>query len=153
MRFLMVDRIIEMAPGESIIAEKALSASEELFRDHFPGFPVVPGVLLTEMMAQAAGKCLNAQRQSHELAVLLEIRSARFRQWVKPGEVARIQAKILSNTPAVARASADISVDGKPICSCELLFAFQPRSSFAADYQDAVLETFLANTTAPRVNA
>lgn len=143
MRFLMVDRIVAMVPGDSIVAEKSLGAEEELFQDHFPGFPVVPGVLLTEMMAQAAGKCLNAQRQSRELAILLEIRSSKFRQWVRPGEVARIEAKILSNAGAVARASASIAVAGKPICSAELLFAFQPRASFAGDYRDEVLETFL----------
>ena len=61
MRFLMVDRIVSLEPGVSIEAEKTLDASEELFRDHFPGFPVVPGVLLTEMMAQAAGKCVDAE--------------------------------------------------------------------------------------------
>lgn len=62
MRFLLVKSIVSLVPGESIEARMSLPASEELFRDHFPGFPVVPGVLLTEMMAQAAGKCLNAQR-------------------------------------------------------------------------------------------
>ena len=61
MRFLLVNRIIAMQPGVSIEAEMTLPAFEELFRDHFPGFPVVPGVLLTEMMAQGAGKCLNAE--------------------------------------------------------------------------------------------
>jgi 3-hydroxyacyl-[acyl-carrier-protein] dehydratase len=144
MRFVMVDRILEMVPGESVLAEKTLSPDEELFRDHFPGFPVVPGVLLTEMMAQAAGKCLNAPQDARGLPVLLEIRNARFRQWVKPGETVSIHAKILSNSPAVARASARILVAGKPIASSDLVFAFQPRSSFAADYRDAVLEAFLS---------
>jgi len=152
MRFLMVDRILEMVPGESVVAEKILSPDEELFRDHFPGFPVVPGVLLTEMMAQAAGKCLNGQRHSRGLAVLLEIRAARFRQWAKPGEVLRIAAQIVSNTPVLARANADISMAGRPICSSELVFAFQPRSSFSADYEDAVLDAYLAGASAPRVN-
>lgn len=144
MRFLLIDRIVEMTPGQSIVAEKTLPPEEELFQDHFPGFPVVPGVLLTEMMAQAVGKCLNASRQSRELAMLLEIRSARFRNWVKPGETASISARIVSDTPAVARATASITVAGRPICSSELLFAFQSRASFAADYRDLVLEEFLA---------
>ena len=64
MRFIFVDEIIELQPGEHIKAIKTISSGEEFFRDHFPGFPVVPGVLLTEMMAQAAGKCLDAQRSA-----------------------------------------------------------------------------------------
>jgi 3-hydroxyacyl-[acyl-carrier-protein] dehydratase len=144
MRFLLVDRIVEMTPGKTILAEKTLPPEEELFLDHFPGFPVVPGVLLTEMMAQAVGKCLNAARQSRELAMLLEIRSAKFRHWARPGETASISATIVSDTPAVARATANITVGGRAICSSELLFAFQPRESFAADYRDVVLEQFLA---------
>jgi 3-hydroxymyristoyl/3-hydroxydecanoyl-(acyl carrier protein) dehydratase len=64
MRFVMVDRILSMVPGKSIEAIKVMPPSEELFQDHFPGFPVVPGVLLTEMMAQASGKCLYAEVNS-----------------------------------------------------------------------------------------
>jgi 3-hydroxyacyl-[acyl-carrier-protein] dehydratase len=150
MRFLMVDRILELVPGQSAVAEKTLPPDEELFLDHFPGFPVVPGVLLTEMMAQTAGKCLNVERGTRELAVLLEIRSARFRSWVRPGEVATMSAKIVSNAPTVARATTNIHVAGKLICSAELLFAFQPRETFAAEYRDEVLERFLADQTVMR---
>lgn len=145
MRFLFVDRILELVPGVSILAEKTLAPDEELFRDHFPGFPVVPGVLLTEMMAQAAGKCLNAQHRERGLAILLEIRAARFQRWMKPGETASIRAQIVSDAQTVARASAEISVAGKAICSSQLLFAFQPRESFASDYRDLVLEEYLCS--------
>ena len=61
MRFILVDRILEMIPGQRIKATKAVAMDEDFFQDHFPGFPVVPGVLLTEMMGQAAGKCLEAE--------------------------------------------------------------------------------------------
>ncbi|MCK7480556.1 MAG: hypothetical protein M0C28_27495 [Candidatus Moduliflexus flocculans] len=61
MRFLFVDRILKLEPGRSIEAERVFPGDLEFFRDHFPGFPVVPGVLLTEMMGQAAAMCLNAE--------------------------------------------------------------------------------------------
>ena len=149
MRFLLVDRIIELDPGRSIRAEKTLPATEELFRDHFPGFPVVPGVLLTEMMAQTAGKCLNAQRLPRGAAMLIEIRSARFRTWAKPDQVIGLEATIESNLDQVATARCNASVEGRKICSAELLFAFKPFEQFAPGYRDEVLEAFLANRPAP----
>jgi 3-hydroxyacyl-[acyl-carrier-protein] dehydratase len=145
MRFLLVDRILELEPGRSILAEKTLSASEELFRDHFPGFPVVPGVLLTEMMAQAAGKCLNAQRLPRGAAMLIEIRSARFRSWAEPDQLIGLKATIERNLNDVASARCEATVNGRKICSAELLFAFKPLASFAPDYRDEVLESFLAS--------
>jgi 3-hydroxyacyl-[acyl-carrier-protein] dehydratase len=145
MRFLLVDRILELEPGRSIRAEKTLPASEELFRDHFPGFPVVPGVLLTEMMAQAAGKCLNAQRLPRGVAMLIEIRNARFRTWAQPDQLIGLAATIERNLDEVATARCEASVNGRRICSAELLFAFKPLETFAPDYRDEVLETFLAS--------
>ncbi len=146
MRFLLVDRIVKLDPGVSIEAEKSLAASEELFRDHFPGFPVVPGVLLTEMMAQTAGKCLNAQRLPRGNAMLIEVRNAKFRSWVKPGQQIRLRAKIERNEDEYAVSTAQGEVEGKRVCSAELMFAFAPLASFAPDYRDDVLESFLAGS-------
>ena len=147
MRFLLVDRIVRMEPGISIEAEKTLPASEELFRDHFPGFPVVPGVLLTEMMAQAAGKCLNAQRLPRGAAMLVEIRNAKFRGWVRPDETIRLHAKVDRDQPAFAVVSTHAEVGGRKMCSAELMFAFKPIAEFAPDYRDDVLENFLAQSS------
>jgi 3-hydroxyacyl-[acyl-carrier-protein] dehydratase len=144
MRFLLVDRILRLDPGASIEAEKSLPASEELFRDHFPGFPVVPGVLLTEMMAQTAGKCLNAQRLPRGNAMLIEVKSAKFRSWVHPDEVIRLSATIDRDQGEFAAANAYAEVAGKKVCSAQFLFAFKPIAEFAPDYRDDVLETFLA---------
>jgi len=143
MRFLLVDRIHRLEPGVSIEAEKSLPASEELFRDHFPGFPVVPGVLLTEMMAQAAGKCLNAQKLSRGNAMLVEIRSAKFRNWVSPDEVIRLHASIERNEEKFALAKCHAEVSGRKVCSAELMFGFVPASEFASGYRDEVLDAFL----------
>lgn len=144
MRFLLVKTIVDLVPGHSIEARTSLAADEELFEDHFPGFPVVPGVLLTEMMAQAAGKCLNAQKLPRGNAMLVEVRSARFRQWVEPDQIIDLHASIESNQPDFATARTHASVGGRKVCSAELLFAFKPLEQFAPGYRDAVLEEWLA---------
>jgi len=143
MRFLLVDRIRALEPGKSIQAEKTLSPTEELFQDHFPGFPVVPGVLLTEMMAQATGKCLDAERRPRGKAMLAQIRSASFRDWVRPGETAEITSIVISSRDDVATARCHIEVAGRKVCSAELLFAFVPADRFAP-VRDEVLERFMA---------
>lgn len=143
MRFLLVNRIIALEPGVSIEAEMSLPASEELFLDHFPGFPVVPGVLLTEMMAQAAGKCLNARRLPRGYAMLGEVRNAKFRSWVRPDELIRLHATIETSRDAFAVAKCHAAVDGRKACSAELLFSFLPAEKFAPGYRDALLDRWL----------
>lgn len=149
MRFLLVDRILKLEPGVSIEAETTLPASEELFRDHFPGFPVVPGVLLTEMMGQAAAKCLKADQQVRGNPMLAEIRNARFRNWVRPDETIRLFATIdrSENKFVVARCHAEVG--GRKVCSAELLLVFTPASEFAPGIRDEVLEAFLAQQDLP----
>jgi len=143
MRFLLVNRILALEPGVSIEAEMSLPETEELFQDHFPGFPVVPGVLLTEMMAQAAGKCLNAQQLPRGLAMLGEVRSAKFRNWVRPGEVIRLHAAIETSRDAYAVARCHAEVEGRRACSAELLFSFLPKERLAPGYRDELLERWL----------
>lgn len=143
MRFILVDRIRSMTPGREIVAEKTLGPEEELFRDHFPGFPVVPGVLLTEMMAQTAGKCLDAEFLPRGRAMLAQIKSASFRDWVRPGETAEIHAAIQTSQEDFATARCHVEVAGKKVCSADLLFAFLPTDRFAPGHRDEVLMTYL----------
>lgn len=149
MRFILVDRILEMVPGQSITAEKTIPVDADFFEDHFPGFPVVPGVLLTEMMAQTAGKCLDAEKRSRGKAMLAKINSASFRTWMRPDQVAVIDSEILNNRDKYATAKCSVSVDGKEISASELFFTFVPDEAFARDYRDEVLESFLAGRKTP----
>ncbi len=146
MRFLFIDRILMLEPGKCIEAEHVFSADLDLFRDHFPGFPVVPGVLLTEMMGQAAAKCLDAEgpEKGRGKAMLAQIRSASFRDWVRPGERALIRAEIRTNRPEYATAACSAEVRGSRVCSAELLFSFMPFERLAPGYRDEVLESYLA---------
>ena len=143
MRFVLLDRVISLEPGRSIHAVKTMPEDEELFLDHFPGFPVVPGVLLVEMMAQAAGKCLHAEDTNRGLAMLGKISSATFRDWVRPGQIIDVFAEVLSSRPKFATAKCHITVEQQPRAAAELLFGFVPRKQFAPDYRDRVLEEFL----------
>lgn len=142
MRFILIDRILDLEPGKRITATKVLPAEEELFKDHFPGFPVVPGVLLTEMMAQAAGRCLDAENTHSGRAMLGKIHGASFRDWVRPNQEIMLSATITQNRPAYAKADCFAEVAGKKVCSAELFFVFVPHEHFALGGPDAVLQAY-----------
>ena len=143
MRFILLDRIVALEPGRNIHAVKTLPADEPLFLDHFPGFPVVPGVLLVEMMAQAAGKCLHCESPD-TLAMLGKINSATFRDWIRPDQLIDVFAEIVNRRAKFATAVCRILVGEHLRASAELLFGFVPRTQLASDYRDHVLEEFLS---------
>lgn len=147
MRFLLVDRIVELEPGQRVVATRRVPTELELFEDHFPGFPVMPGVLLVEMMGQAAAKCLDAERLPRAKAMLGKILSASFRDWVRPGAETTTYATIASNDARVAVAECRLEVGGRDVAQCKLMFTFLPVEQFAPGFRDAQLETFLAGRT------
>ena len=144
MRFLLVDRILSLTAGRDIVASRTIPPDEDYFQDHFPGFPVVPGVLLTEMMGQAAAKCLNAERRPRGNAMLARILSASFRQWVRPGDEVQLHATIESNEERFATAECRAEVGDRTVAQAKLFFAFMPREQFAPGLRDDVLERYLA---------
>ena len=143
MRFILIDSIVEMTPGKSIVAVRDISPEDDYFQDHFPGFPVVPGVLLTEMMAQTAGKCLDAERKPRGKAMLAKIRSASFRRWVRPGQRAFVDAEINTNQDRLATAKCRVRVDNEIVAEADLLLSFLAAESLATDFRDDILETYL----------
>lgn len=124
----MIDRVLDLVPGKTIRAVKILPSGEELFGDHFPGFPVVPGVLLAEMMAQAAGRCLYAAAPERGLPVLAQIKAASFRDWVRPDEQVLLFAEIKSAQPRFATALCHARVGDRRVASAELFFSYLPLS-------------------------
>jgi 3-hydroxyacyl-[acyl-carrier-protein] dehydratase len=133
-----------MQPGRQVRASKFISPDEDYFRDHFPGFPVVPGVLLTEMMAQTAGKCLDAENPARGKSMLARINTANFRDWVRPGQTAMIHGEVRTSRPQFATADCRIEIDNRIVCSAELLFSFVIMEKFSPGYRDEVLERFIA---------
>ncbi len=143
MRFLLVDRIESLVPGESVVARRTVPAGDDYFQDHFHGFPVVPGVLLTETMGQAAAKCLDAQCLPRGKALLARILSASFRQWVRPGDELELRASIVSNEERFATAECQAQVGGRNVAQAKLFFSFMPIETFAPGFRDEVLDDFL----------
>src|SRR5688572_7017202 len=139
MRFVLVDRIVTLEPGVRVEAVRRIPEDDDYFEDHFPGFPVVPGVLLTEMMGQAAAKALDVERRPRGKAMLAKILSASFRRWVRPGDVVALHAQLSSNTDRFAQADCQASVEGAAVAQAQLFFTFIPTDTFAPGLRDPVL--------------
>jgi beta-hydroxyacyl-ACP dehydratase FabZ len=120
--FLLVDRIVEMEP-ERIVGIKQVTANEPHFTGHFPDFPVMPGVLIVEAMAQCAGVLVLQQMPDREnkLVLLVAIDYARFRRPVVPGDTLRMEMKILKRKASVAKMSGVATVDGLVVAEVEVM--------------------------------
>lgn len=91
--FLLVDRVLHLDLEENtIIGQKNVTANEQFFQGHFPGAPIMPGVLILEALAQTGGILVHQKGQSHKIAVLLNINNAKFRRPVVPGDVLMLHA-------------------------------------------------------------
>jgi 3-hydroxyacyl-[acyl-carrier-protein] dehydratase len=94
MKFILIDHITELVPGERISAVKALSLAEEYLADHFPRFPVLPGVLMIEALVQAAACLVRATEDfAHSLVVLAEARNVTYKSFVSPGRVLEVSVQ------------------------------------------------------------
>ena len=142
MRFRLVDEIIELRPGVSIVARTTIDPNADYFADHFPGHPVVPGVLQVEMMAQSAGKCLMSAIEPARWPVLIQIRSANFRKSVPPGAELAIEATIVSTSASTASATASIKTGGATVSDATLVFGFIDKTLLAPGFRDEVLAAY-----------
>ena len=124
MRFSLIDRIDELEPGARITAVKALSMAEEYLADHFPGFPVMPGVLMLEAMTQAAAWLIRATDDfAHSMVVLKEARNVKYGQFVEPGQTLSVTAEIVSRTEGETTLKARGAVDGRTAVKARLVLA------------------------------
>jgi len=120
--FLLVDRIVEMEP-ERIVGIKNVTLNEPFFQGHFPDFPVMPGVLIVEAMAQAAGILVlkSIADREQKLVLLVAIENARFRRPVVPGDTLRMEMKVLKRKASVAKMSGVATVEGKVVAEVEVM--------------------------------
>ncbi len=121
MRFTLIDRITELTPGSSIVAVKNLSMAEEYLADHFPGFPVIPGVLMLEAMTQAAAWLIRASEDfAHSTVILKEARNVKFANFLQPGQTLAVTATLLDQDERHSRFKAQGTVDGAATVSARL---------------------------------
>lgn len=120
--FLLVDRVLEMEPGKRIVAMKNVTINEEFFVGHFPNHPVMPGVLIIEAMAQAAGVLLVAdlEDRASKLLYFMGIDRARFRKPVVPGDQLRFEIEVLRLRKTFCKVDAKALVDGKLVAEAVL---------------------------------
>lgn len=122
--FLLIDEVIEMEPGQKVLARKHLKEDEFWFKGHFPQEPVQPGVLTIEMLAQAGAVCiLSLPENKGKIAYFAGIDKAKFRQKILPGDTIDLYVEIIKTRGLIGVGKAVATVNGKKAVSCEITFA------------------------------
>jgi 3-hydroxyacyl-[acyl-carrier-protein] dehydratase len=125
--FRLIDRIVDLNVGERTITVEAIVPKENsIFEGHFPGYPIMPGVLLIESMAQTSGWLLLALMKFERMPFLGAVKEAKMRGFVAPGDVLKIDAGIVHEGSGFAMTSAKVSVGGELRCNAELTFRHIP---------------------------
>ncbi|MBK9376044.1 MAG: beta-hydroxyacyl-ACP dehydratase [Holophagales bacterium] len=136
MRFVLVDRFLSVEPGRGATALKTFRPEDPVFADHFPGLPVVPGVLLTEAMGQTAGWALATRLGPDLFPLLMMVERAKFRRFVRPGEEIRLEADLEEARGSVWAARTRAWVGAERVAEARLVFHAVPRPSGSAAFDD-----------------
>ncbi len=125
--FLLVDRIIELEPGRRAVGFKNVTANEAFFEGHFPEYPVMPGVLIVEAIAQVgAVAMLSSPEHAGQLALFAGIDKVRFKRQVTPGDTIRLEVEMGRVRRNIGSGSGTATVDGELACRGEFMFALVP---------------------------
>jgi 3-hydroxyacyl-[acyl-carrier-protein] dehydratase len=132
--FLLIDRIVELEPRKRIVALKSVTVNEPHFTGHFPGYPLMPGVLMIEAIAQTGGVLLMTElgEERHDkLMVFTGIENAKFRRAVVPGDQLRIEAISLNWRKTAVKMQGFATVEGKLACEATITCMLVPRAAKA----------------------
>jgi len=122
--FLLLDEVVELEPGRHAVALRRVSAEEYYFQGHFPGNPIMPGVLQVEALAQAgAVAALSLPENSGKLVLFAGIDGVRFKRIVRPGDTLRLEVEMTRMRGAIGKGEAKATVDGELVCKATLTFA------------------------------
>ncbi|KGX93905.1 3-hydroxyacyl-ACP dehydratase [Pontibacillus halophilus JSM 076056 = DSM 19796] len=122
--FLLVDTITELEEGVRAVGKKNVTINEPFFQGHFPGYPVMPGVLIVEALAQVgAVAMLKKEENQGRLAFFTGIDKCRFKRQVKPGDQLTLEVEITRARGAMGKGKATATVDGETVCEAEIMFA------------------------------
>ena len=140
--FLLIDRVVEVERKKRIVAIKNVTINEPFFQGHFPGYPIMPGVLIVEAVAQAGGALLLTEIPDREdkLMVFTGIERAKFRRPVTPGDQLRIEVTVLNWKSRAVRMEGRVTVEGKLVCESIVTCQLVPRQKEAPMAQPS-LET------------
>jgi len=129
--FLLIDRVVEMERKQRIVAIKNVTMNEPHFQGHFPDYPIMPGVLMVEAIAQTGGALLLTEvpDRDSKLMVFTGIENARFRRPVTPGDQLRIEVTVLNWRSRAVRMQGNITVDGKLVCDAIVMCQVVPRAA------------------------
>jgi len=123
--FLLVDKVDKLEPGVRAVGIKNVTQNEPFFQGHFPGYPVMPGVLIIEALAQVGAVGVMAGGEhADKLALFAGIDGVRFRRQVVPGDVLTMEVEIARLKGRVGRGTGRASVGGERVCEAQLMFAF-----------------------------
>jgi len=125
--FQLIDRIIELDLANlTIRTEAAVPSASTVFEGHFPGYPLMPGVLLIETMAQTCGWLIIGRTKFEKMPFLAAVKEAKLRTFVTPGQVLTVNGKLTHEGSGFAVAEASITAAGKPICDATITFRVMP---------------------------
>ncbi|MCK5002047.1 MAG: 3-hydroxyacyl-ACP dehydratase FabZ [Gammaproteobacteria bacterium] len=125
--FLLIDRVLEFVPGETLTAIKNVSVNEPFFNGHFPETPIMPGVLIIEALAQATGllgfKTMSEEPSNDLLYMLVGVDNVRFKRQVVPGDQLMLKAKVVRQSKVIWKFNCEASVDGQVVTVADMLCA------------------------------
>jgi 3-hydroxyacyl-[acyl-carrier-protein] dehydratase len=128
---LLIDRVLELEPRKRVVTLKNVTVNEPHFTGHFPDYPIMPGVMTIEAMAQSAGALLlgefTPEEREHKLMVFTGIEAARFRKPVLPGDQLRIEVIVLNWRSTMVKLKGEATVDGKLVSDATFTAALVPR--------------------------
>jgi len=148
--FLLIDRLMEIERKKRIVALKNVTINEPFFAGHFPNFPIMPGVLIVESIAQAGGALLLTEIPDREnkLMVFTGIERAKFRRPVVPGDQLRIEVNVINWRPRAVKMEGRATVDGKLACEATVMCQLVPRAAQAPAAGAAATEPATESVTA-----
>ncbi|GGG26276.1 3-hydroxyacyl-[acyl-carrier-protein] dehydratase FabZ [Lysinibacillus alkalisoli] len=127
--FLLVDRILEVEEGKHAVGIKNVTANEEFFNGHFPNYPVMPGVLIVEALAQVSAVIMLMKEENKgQIGLFAGIDKCRFKRQVVPGDQLRLEVTMTRTRGKIAKATAVATVEGEVACEAEVTFALMDQA-------------------------